>query len=220
MEVSKNELRTELVGIHGLSSFGQYNSSSRAVMFASHFGQHLVIDGCETKRIQTGVEREFGKYTFNVKMPADGRIIKIIDKFPQGIDKESLSLNPETLVIYENDETKEIDCFTIPYHFSFHQFFGFKYDVKKTVNKLSVGSFIPKDTIFSDSLAIGENGDYRYGTNANVAYMSLPSVSEDGFMVSESFMKKLKSHAYETRVVEFGSNKFPLNLYGEIGRAH
>jgi hypothetical protein len=214
MNISQNELTTELVGIHGLNSFSQFNSSSRSVMFASHFGQHLVIDGAETKRIQTGVEREFGKYTFSVKMPEDGRIIKIIDKFPQGIDKDSIGLNPETLVIYENEHTKEIDYFSIPYYFSYHQFFGYKFKIKEAISKLRVGAFIPKGTIFADSPAVGDNSDYMYGTNANVAYMSIPSVAEDGFMVSESFIKKLKFKVYETRVVEFGANKFPLNLYG------
>lgn len=209
-----NELHTEFLGIHSLNAFSQYNSSSRAVMFASHFGQRLVIEGANSKRIQTGAEQEFGRYTFNVKMPEDGKIIKVIEKYPAGIDKDSLLHNPETIVVYENDKTKQIDYFSIPYYASHHQFFGYKYDIKPAVAKIKTGAYIAKDTVFADSPCIGANGDYMYGISANVAYMSIPSVSEDGIMVSRDFLPKLKFRVYETRVVEFGSSKFPLNLYG------
>lgn len=209
-----NELKTELLGIHSLNSFSNHNSSSRASMFSGHLAQHLVIEGAQEKIIQTGVEQEFGKYTFNVKMPENGKIIKIIDRYPRGIDKDSLQFNPETVVIYENDETKEIDYFTIPHYASFHQYFGFKYSVKETVNKLKPGAYIAKDTIFADSPSVGENSNYMYGINANVAFMSIPSVSEDGIMISKDFLPKLRFSIFEERVVDFGANNFPLNLYG------
>ena len=214
MDSYKNELAPELLGIHSLNSFAAYNSSSRSVMFAQHFSQRLVIDGADEKRIQTGVEQEFAKYTFNVKMPEDGRIIKVIDRYPQGVGQDSLPFNPETIVIYENDKTKEIDYFSIPYYCSYHQFFGFKYEFKEAINKLKPGAYIAKDTIFADSSSVGENNSFKYGINANVAFMSIPSVSEDGVMISRDFLKKLRFKIFETRVVQFGSNQFPLNLYG------
>lgn len=210
----KNELTTEHLALHSLNAFVQYNSSSRSTMFASHFSQKLVIEGADNKRVQTGVEQEFGKYTFNIKMPENGRIIKIIDRYPRGIDKDSLQFNPETIVIFENEETKEIDYFSIPYYASFHQYFGFKYDMKSSIANLKPGTFVAKDTIFADSPAVGKNNSYKFGINANVAFMSIPSVSEDGIMISREFLKKLRFRLYETRSIEFGSNQFPLNMYG------
>lgn len=212
-----NELHPEMMGIQGFNAFSRHNSASRSYMFGSHISQRLVIEGAEEKQIQTGFEKQFSKYTFNVKMPANGQIIKVIHRYPMGIDKDSLPFNPETIVIYENDETKEIDYISIPLFASYHQFFGYKYDIKDSVSKLKPGAFIGKDTIFADSPGVSENGGYMYGTNLNVAFMSIPSVSEDGVMISRSALQKLKFRIYETRVVEFGAGQFPLNIYGTAG---
>ncbi len=211
----KNEMRLEMMGIQGLNSFSRHNSASRSYMFGSHISQRLVIEGAEEKRIQTGLEREFSRYTFSVKMPTNAQIIKVIQRYPPGVDKDSLPYNPETFVIFENDKTKEIDYISIPAHASYHQFFGFKYDLKyDQISKLRPGAFIAEGTIFADSPGVTENGGYMYGTNLNAAFMSIPSVSEDGVMISKSALEKLKFRVYETRVVEFGAGQFPLNLYG------
>jgi len=208
------ELSIEHLGITALNPFSQHTSSSRLAMFAGHVSQRLVIDKPEEKRIQTGLEKEMSKYTFNIKMPNNGRIIDFIHRYPPGVGKESLNFNPETIVIYEIEETKEIDCFTIPYHASYHQVFGFKYEPKDSISKIKPGAFIPKDTIFADSNSVSENGGWMFGTNLNVAFMTVPSVAEDGFMISEDVLDKFKFRIYETRVVEFGSSNFPLNIYG------
>lgn len=210
------DLHTEHFGIHALNPFVMHNSSPRNAMFSSHLGQRLVIEGADESIIQTGVESDFSKYTFSVKMPENGRIIKLIHKYPEGVDKDSLHFNPETIVIYENDETKEIDYVSIPYYASFHQFFGFKYEKKETINQLRHNAYIAKDTIFADSPSVGENGGFKYGINLNTAFMSLPSVSEDGIMIARDVLEKLRFKIYETRVVEFGSKNFPLNLYGNL----
>lgn len=214
--MNKNKLRPELLGITALNSFAKHVSSSRLVMFSSHLSQHLVIKGLEEKIIQSGMEQEFANHTFSVKMPADGRIIKVIQKYPQGIDKDSLPFNPETLVIYENQETHEIDCFTIPYYASFHQFFGFKYEHTDNIAKIRPGAIIAKDTKFSDTPGVSENNSYMYGLNLNTAFMSIPSVSEDGVMICEDVLDRLSFRVYETRSVSFGSSMFPLNIYGNL----
>lgn len=209
-----SELDPQLFGLHGLNSFAQHDSSSRSVMFGSHFSQRLVISGATEKRIQSGVETELAKYTFNVKAPCDCQVIRIIDRYPRRNDAESIPFNPETIVIYEDSQTKEIGFFSIPYFKSYHQYFGFKMEQKSEINKLMPGAYIPKDTIFADSPSVTENGGYAYGVNLQVAYMSHPAVSEDGVLISEDALDKLKFKVYETRIIEFGSNAFPLNLYG------
>lgn len=209
-----NELHPELLSITALNSFAKHNSSARSVMMGSHLSQHLVIDGLEEKLIQSGVEQEFGKHTFSVCMPENGRVIKIIERYPRGIGKDSLPFNPETIVIYENEDTKEIDYFSIPYYRSLHQFFGFKYKHTDAINKIKPGSYIGKGTKFSDTPAVSDNGSYMYGLNLNTAFMSIPSVSEDGVMISEDVLDRLKFRIYETRTVSFGSDSFPLNIYG------
>jgi DNA-directed RNA polymerase beta subunit len=204
-----------MAAIQALNFAFKHNSPSRGNMFAGHFAQRIVIDGAEEKLFQTGVEREFGKHTFSIKMPVNATIIKILHRYPAGVDRNSLNFNPETIVIYEDYETKEIDYLSIPYYASFHQFFGFKYDIKHSATSLlRPEAYVPKDTIFADSPAVKDNSGYAYGVNLNVAFMSIPSVSEDGIMISKQALEKLKFKIYETRVVEFGSSQFPLNLYG------
>lgn len=212
-----NELSLEIAGVHGLNFAFTNNSSARSVMFASHFSQRLVIEKSTEKLIQTGLEYEFSKYTFNIKMPVDGTILKLIDRYPKGMGMDAINENPETLVIFENKETKEVGCFSIPNFQSYHQYFGFKYKFNKENLRLLIpGQFIKKDTIFADSPSVSENGGFNYGVSLNTAFMSHPAVSEDGILISEGALDKLAFSVFETRVVEFGTKNYPLNLYGNM----
>jgi hypothetical protein len=121
-----NELKHEFLGLSALNPLAKYNSPSRSYMHSSHVSQKLVISGATEKRIQSGLEYRLSPYTFNIKQPADGRIIRVLDRYPKGLDADSLNFNPETIVIYENEETKEVDNYSKPYYCSHHQTFGFK----------------------------------------------------------------------------------------------
>lgn len=209
-----NELSAEALGMSAINPFAKHNSPSRGVMFCSQFSQKLNIFGADEQICQSGVLKDFSKYTFSVKMPENGRIIRVLDRYPAGIGKDSIPMNPETIVIYEREDTKEIDYFSIPYHMSLHQVFGFRYSQKEASNRLREGEYIAKDTIFADSPAVTENGGYAFGKNLNVAFMSLPSTSEDGIMISKDVLPDLRFNLYETRVVEYGASTFPLNRFG------
>lgn len=212
---NKEILHSEHLGIHAVSPFIVNSSSPRNVMFSGHMSQRLVIEGCDEEIIQTGVSRELGKYTFSVTMPVNGNIIKVIEKYPKNASINSLAFNPETIIIYENDDTKEIDYIRIPYYNSLSQFFGYKYNINEdAVNLIRHGNFIPKGTIFADSPAVKENGGYAYGVNLNTAFMSLSSVSNDGMAIADDVLDKLKFNVYETRIIQFGTNCFPLNIHG------
>lgn len=209
-----NEMDPELLSIHALNFSVSQDSSARSQMFSSHFSQRLVINGATEKRIQTGVEQDMSQYTFSIKMPVDGQIIRVIERYPSTLDRDSIPFSPETLVIYEDTQTKEIGCFSIPKYASYHQYFGFPYAIKDAVNSLKPGNFIPANTIFADSPAVSENQGYKYGIELNMCFMSHPAVSEDGVMISRDILDKLKFKVYETRTIEFGNSSFPLNLYG------
>lgn len=211
----KSELRRELLGVLGLSPFVAYNSSARRQMFSSHITQSLVIEGSTERFIQTGMEQEYAKYTFNVKMPVDAEIIRTIDRYPRTLDESSIGHNPETLVIYENADTKEVGCLSLVDYFSHHQYFGFAYKRRPATSKLRKGEFVAKDTILLDSPSVTDQGGYKYGRECNIAFMSHPAVAEDGFIVSRDVLPKFRFRTYETRVVEWGSKNFPLNLYGD-----
>lgn len=210
-----NELRPELVGIHAINFGIAHNSPSRSQMTGSHLSQKLVIQGSEPSRTQTGAEQEFGKSTFAVKMPANGRIIQVIERYPRGVSEGSLNFNPETLVIFEHEDTKQIDCFTIPYHSSYHQFFGYKNEMKDGISKLVPHAYISKGTVFCDTPA-NKNGNYTFGINLNTALMSVPGVAEDGIIIARDVLPKLRFNIYETRTADFGSKSYPRFIYGNM----
>lgn len=215
MQYQPNELRRDLLSSLGLQPWIGTVSSPRAQMFASHLGQKLVVAGATERFCQTGMEIEFGKYTFKVEMPEDGVIVKVIDKYIQTVDKDSIKVNPYTTVIYEDERTKQIGMFNLNSYCSLHQYFGFKYNVKSSVNSLIRGNRIAKGTIFLDSPAITDSGNYKYGVELNMAFMSHPAVSEDGILISRDVLPLFNFMTYESRPIEFGSKKFPLNLYGD-----
>lgn len=213
--VIPNQLRSDLLNVLSLNPWAGHDSSSRQQMVSGHLSQRLVVAGATERRCQTGMEAEFAKYTFSVKMPCDGRVIKVIHRYNRTIGKDSIAMNPQTVVMYENELTHEIGIINLPLYCSYHQYFGFEYKAKPAINKLVPGQFIAKDTIFLDSPSVTDDGGYKFGLELNMAFMSHPAVSEDGIMISDDILPKLRFKTYENRVIEWGSKKFPLNIYGD-----
>ena len=210
-----NEMSSKWWGPCSLNVFPSSTSSGRLQMFASHLGQMLVVNGNTERPLQTGMEHEYAKYTFKVEMPSDGLILDIIERYPATLGVDTIQHNPTTIVIYEDVHTKQIGIITLTEFCSNHQYFGFRYAKKKGLNLLRVGGTIPKGTVFLDSPSVSEDGGYKFGIQANVAYMTHPATSEDGILVSESFLPKIGFRTFENRVVEWGKKKFALNLYGD-----
>jgi len=210
-----NQLFREFQGVNGLNPWRQHNSSSREQMFSSHISQTLVVNGATERRCQTGVEREFGKYTFKVRMPCDGEIIKIIPRYRPKIGADSIKMNPQTLVIYENAITKEVGIFNLVKYCSYHQYFGFEYKEQDGIRNIRPGAAIAEGTVFLDSPSITPNGGYKYGVQCNMAFMTHPAVSEDGVIISRDVLRRFAFKTYEQRTVEWGSKRFALNLYGD-----
>lgn len=208
------EMAPEILSIQSMNAHAHHNAPSRCVMFGSHFSQRPVIDGSEPSQTLTGVEEEMGKYTFKVKMPEDGRIIAKIMKYSPGMTEDTVNFNPETLVIYQSDETGEYGCFTVPYYCSHDPIFGFKYDIKEAFSKIQPGLDIPKDTVFADSPAVKGDSHYTCSKMLNLAYMSHSNVGLDGYVISRDVLPFFKFRVYEKRAFEFGSSEFPLNAYG------
>ncbi len=211
----KPELGPELMGIHALNSAAPYNAAARSVMFSGHFAQRPTILGGEPTLIQTGNEDEFGLYTFSVSMPEDGTIVKVIPRYHQGVGSDNINFSPETLVIYQSEETGEHEVFSIPYFTSLSQSFGFKYEMKPEVDRIRPGARFSKDTVFADTPANVDGHNYTYSKNLNVCYMSHPNVGLDGYLINRDALKHFRTRVYEQRTVSFGSSDFPLNVNGD-----
>jgi len=218
-----NQMDRRLMGVNGLNFADTLDSSPRKQMFASHIGQCLVIKGGTERFIQTGMERQYARTTFSVKMPEDGIILKVLHRYRETMG-ETIH-NPETYLLYESMDPAragEIGIITLPEYFSDQTYFGFEYGRSKWLKKSSIthGTPIKKGTILLDSPAIVENDDgslqgYKYGRQCKVAYMTHPAVSEDGIAVCRDVLPYFAINTFRKYEVEWGSRYIPLNLYGD-----
>lgn len=207
----------QLLSICGLNPWLDANSMPRIQMFATHLGQKLVMHGMTERYWQTGVEQELAKSSFNVTMPADGVILKVIDRYRQTFDQDSINENPETLVFYQDVVTREIGVITLPKYCAYHPYFGFLYKEQPGLNQIREKAWIKKGEVFLDSPGVTPHGNYMYGRELNMVFMSHPATSEDGIVVSRDVLPHLKFNTFETRTVEWGKKSFMLNTYGSKG---
>lgn len=214
----QGEHRRTLIGIGALNPFSNQVSPGRMQMLTtSHLAQRLATSGANEPYIQVGMESEIGKATFCVKMPTRGKILRIIDRYPEKEGPEAIHYNPETTIIYEDTTTKELGMVVIKDYFSYHSYFGYRYKRTKVLEKLSIGDVIEAGTILLDSPAKTETGNYAYGVELNVAMLGHPAIAEDGVVICEDQLHKFKFKRYETRSVEFGDKYFALNIFGKPG---
>ena len=215
-EPIKNELKVQHLGMLAMNAFSRYNSASRGVMFGTQFSQCYAIDNANEKRQVTGIEQEMSKYTFDVRMPADGRVYCTLDRYPTGGIGDSFDYNPESFVVFEEEHTGIYDILSIPKHLSLHPIFGYKYVEKPGLSQVSAGAHIKKDTIFASPACVRENGGLATGISVNCCYASFPAGSEDGFIISESLQNKSTYRVLEKRRFGVGKEVFPRNLYGDL----
>jgi len=209
---NKTEIKMEFLGTAALNNFIANTSSPRAVMDFNHVSQHLPLLYPDERIIKSGIEYELGKYINDVRVEHDCIVKAIIPKY-----REYGVLEPPlyTIIVeYEEDGYIYIDYINIDTFRSAHTFFGYR--LKPTADFFNIGYNTPlaKGTILATTDSYGDEGDYRYGLNANVAFMSHPSVSEDGFVVSESFIKRAQFHSIIKRVINITKDTIPINLYG------
>lgn len=207
-------LREELVGYHSINPFIKNTSASRGYMMSSHSSQRLTLVGGDEKIIQTGLEKQFGKNTLSTKAENDYNLIKVVNRY-NGISNKYASVTTEKTLIVEDAETGELDYIEMPYKYTAQGSMGFRYKWNKNALDEAIATgYIKKGTIFADSPAVTKNSGYKHGVNANMALITLPETDKDGVIISESLAKRLAFEVFETRVIEFGANAFPLNLYG------
>lgn len=218
MERTRGELKPALLGVNGLDPFFRNNSAPRKAMYATQIGQAPLVEGNTPRYIFTGLEAEYARYTFDIKFPCDATVLKVIRKYPPSAGQEGIRHNPVTAILYEDyyDPFKTVGVLLVPEFMSLHQDFGFPYKRKsETWERLAPGVQFEKGEVLATSPAVKENGEYGYGLEAEATFMSMPGTIEDGFVVSESFLKRLTPTTYNTLIGNWGRKTFPLNLYGD-----
>jgi len=210
-EDSPLKLNVKYFSSAALNPFVEHNSSPRGLMMSSHLSQIIVPLNPEVNTIQTGLEHEFGKYVISKMVEVPAEVKAVITRY------KTLKVDApvEYYIIYKNLETGEIDYINIPMFNRYHPYFGFKYELNPKVNYLKPGDILNPGEILAKPPTLKDNGDYGFGVNANVAFMTIPAVDEDGFVVSESFCKKFNYQIFETYSLDVSKDSLLLNIYGD-----
>lgn len=205
----------ELLGLTPLlNPFAANLSSQRGMMFSSHAPQAQVIHGCEQPRIFTGFESLVGEYEYNTtERDQDMQILEIIPKFVVNSGVYPIKENPFYTIVYRGVEDNKVGYFQLEKFTVRSDGFGYENKWLNT-QELNKGNFIPKEVKLCTSPAHDGN-KYMLGTNLNVAYMSIPQVTEDAFVISESAYRKFISDHYGRIAFKILPNQIPRNLYGD-----
>lgn len=204
-----------LIGVSPMMSpFAANDSSQRLTMLSSHLPQALVLNGAQPPEISTGFEMLVGDYEFNPTVrDCDIQILTVIQKYIPFQGAFPIKHNPTLTVIYRRNDNNKIDYFILSEYTKGSDGYGYK-NVLKNLNYLNKNSFVEKDIQFQTSPS-HKDGMYAMGANIPIAYMTLDGVTEDAFIVSESFAKTMGSMAITKTDFQIGVNQIPLNLYGD-----
>lgn len=221
---NENQLHHEVVGLGiGLNNFAVNDSAARLEMVTSHLSQMTVIAGAMFRRLYTGIEREYGKATFKAEMAGNGQVICVANKFRGGVGKASIPahLNPTTYIIYQDLDKAErgemhLALLEVPTWHWLHQSYGFRYNLLPDLKRITNNTMLQKGTVLAQSPNVCPvTGDYKFGHESKIAYMSLPGIIEDGFIVREGLLKELAFKSYGKVMFGWGKGRYPINVYGD-----
>lgn len=225
MTIKRSQLSADILSsILSLNPTIHGDSSARSGMFAAHCGQSIPVTGGTTRMLKTGQEYEYAKGTFMVSAPCDMVIIDVLQTYAETYGRNSIKQNPEVVVLYERLsgkrqselQTHVLGVMRIPSYHRRQHALGFKYKrVEANMARLNPGEHIKQGTIFAHSPNMTPSGDYKFGRETNVCFMSIPEVEQDGMVVTESFASAMSFDKIEARIASWGDNKILLNIYGD-----
>lgn len=195
------------VFVTGLLTHPNKLSGSRAHLFSTHIKKSLVLNNGETPYVYTGYEYAFGQRS-NAMKKADATY-QIIGK----IYKHTELPNMTYILILKNVENNVYHIEEISHYESLAEMHGY---IRRETNtdKYSVGSIISKGETFYQGTSIDEYENYRYGINANVAFVNTLTTVADAIMISDEFARKASFHTIEESEITLGNTSLLLNYYG------
>jgi DNA-directed RNA polymerase beta subunit len=178
----------------------------------SHFNSHLPLINPDENVVKSGIEYELGKYINDIRVERDSLVKGVVRRYSGYFNNES---SCTLFTEYEEDGYIFLDCIEVDTYKNNHAFFGYKLHPTEDLESISYNSPLKNGTVLAKADSLGKSGSYKYGLNASVVLMSHPSVSEDGYVVSESFAKRAKFHSITKRVINVSKSDILINLYGD-----
>lgn len=217
INLKRTEIKHEFMGTSSLSPHIGNCSSPRSVMDFSHVAAHLPLLTPDERLIKSGIEYEMGKYINDVRVEENCTVKGMVARYQEyGINPPGYSVFVEFEKLEEDGVSRiYLDYIDTPMHRSNHSFFGHFLRPTQQLLDISYNATLTKDAILATSDSYGLEGSYNYGLSANVAFMSHPSVSDDGIVISESFAERAKFTSITKRVININKNTIPVNVYGD-----
>ena len=155
-----------------MQPFKPANSGSRALMNSVHVEHFMVLSNGEVPLVQTGYETEFGECsTSYVKASSQYEVVYKIPKF---------TFNPEDhyFLIVRDVDSNEYDVIErVSYKYNTESY-GYLWNNSK-LDRLKVGSIIPKDSVVKTSIGYDDYGNKMNGVNLVTMYLSCAQNMED-----------------------------------------
>ena len=203
------EKKEKMLGKGSLMPFNASNSGSRKLMFGTHLEQRLPLSNPDVPYIQTGYEKEFGKYSSSFIMANSN--YQIFDKIPKFSNNPShhfylIAIDEENrlLTVFEKKDYKHIT-----------ESYGYMYSDSSAINYAEPGTTITKGSVIMKSKAFDEFDNRMDGKNLLTMYTACEETMEDAIVISESAAKALTSPLIHKITIQINDNEIPLNLYGD-----
>lgn len=207
----RTEIKPELVGMSSVNNWVKNTSSPRLAMDFSHFASHLPLHAPDERLVKSGIEYELGDTINDVRIDENCIVKAVVSRYGgYGMTPPAHTV----LVEYEQDGNIYIDMIDAVTYKSQHNFFGYPLEPTAALQDVSFNSPLNKGDVLCKTASLGDEGSYKYGLNANVVFMSHPSVSDDGFVISESFAKRAAFPVITKRVININRNTIPVNVNG------
>lgn len=201
--------------------FTLINSAARNYMYPNHLAQTPVFKGVTAKRLYTGVEQVYGDGTIKVQTDKRCKVTHIISKYEStGLrDTAVVHKTPTTSVVYldwdrmTEDGIRTWELLDVDRYSQKHPDFGFELDIVDS--SLRVDDMLPEDHVIAKSPNWHpETRDYNIGFEINACNLSVPGVTEDGYIFSDEQIDKLSTTFMGSRRMGCGKYKYFLPIFG------
>lgn len=186
----------------------QFVSGNRINMFTSYMEQFVPLIEPKSPLMATSFEKPFGKYTDSyATAQADFRVLAVIPKF---INVGRFNY----IYVVQNMMTKVYDVIEVKHYATLSEDRGYLRPYTDG-DKYKPGDIIRKGTTIFRSKSHDEFGNYRYGRNPRVAYLSIPETEEDGIVIREGYCDAFSFYDVVQTPISLNKNQLLLNLYGD-----
>ncbi|AXH70824.1 RNA polymerase beta subunit [Vibrio phage BONAISHI] len=199
--------------IDASSSYEKFDSASRTAMLVSQESQVPDIENPELSHSLHGFEKQLADFTTSIRMPANGTVVLLLDKFRVGNGALSVRKNTHRVLIFHNEETNRLDAIELKAYSKLHDMFANKLIEEPIVRNLMPGTPLEKGTLLARTHSVLSNGLFSNSTQANMLYMSHPACIEDGMLVNSEYLERVRPQASVRLSGEYGKEWYPLDLY-------